>query len=213
MPFHRCVARSLRLAERARWQRDFGSLLLVGGWLALLIASGRSSPALAQSRGWLRGIFPVASFSGYTSPFGMRVHPIGGDSRHHDGLDIAAPYGSLVRSWWSGTVTEVIRDGGCGNGLVIRSGPYEHIYCHLAGEVGGGVYRSGRLLISTGMRVRGGQPIAQVGMSGSTTGPHLHWGLRYRGRSLDPARILRAMAASRRQALPLGRPSNVGAIR
>ncbi|MEB3332893.1 MAG: M23 family metallopeptidase [Synechococcaceae cyanobacterium] len=186
-------------------------LLLAGAW-TLLAAAGPSA-AFTQGRGWLRGSFPVAAFSGYTSPFGMRVHPIGGDSRHHDGLDIAAPYGSVVRSWWSGTVSELISDGGCGNGLVIRSGPYEHIYCHLAGEVSGGTYRSGRLLIRPGIRVRSGEPIAHVGMTGSTTGPHLHWGLRYRGRSLDPARILRAMAASRRQALTLGRPSNVGAIR
>ena len=179
----------------------------------MLLAGAAPSGALAQGRGWLRGTFPVAVFSGYTSPFGMRVHPIGGDSRHHDGLDIAAPLGSVVRSWWSGTVSEVIRDGGCGNGLVISSGPYEHIYCHLGGNVSGGVYRSGRLLISAGMRVRSGQPIAHVGMTGSTTGPHLHWGLRYRGRSLDPARILRAMAASRRQAMTLGRPPNVGGTR
>ena len=52
-----------------------------------------------------------------------------------------------------------------------------------------------------GQPVRRGQLIGHVGLSGSTTGPHLHWGVRYRGDWLDPARILRAMAASRSRIL------------
>ena len=94
---------------------------------------------------------------------------------------------------------EVIADGGCGNGLVIRSGDYEHLYCHLGGSTGDGVYSSGPVRLLRGQAVRRGQLIGHVGMSGSTTGPHLHWGVRYRGAWLDPARILRAMAASRSQ--------------
>ena len=167
-----------------------------------LIAPGALNPgaqALAQSRTtWLRGVFPVASFAGYTSPFGMRSHPLSGDVRPHYGVDIAGPLGSPVRSWWSGQVSEVISDGGCGNGLTIRSGDYEHIYCHLAGSAGEGWYRSGAVLLRVGQRVRAGQVIGHIGLTGSTTGPHLHWGMRYRGEWMDPARVLRAMAASRR---------------
>mgnify|MGYP002850558351 FL=1 len=51
--------------------------------------------------------------------------------------------------------------------------------------------------LQKGHPVRFGQAIGHIGMTGRTTGPHLHWGLRYGGRWLDPARILRAMAASR----------------
>jgi murein DD-endopeptidase MepM/ murein hydrolase activator NlpD len=140
----------------------------------------------------------VASFAGFTSPYGLRRHPIQGGVRPHNGLDIAAPLGSPVRSWWGGRVAEVIRDGACGNGLVIRSGHYEHIYCHLDGEAGSGLYRSGRVTLRLGQAVRTGETIGHVGLTGSTTGPHLHWGLRYGGRWLDPARVLRAMATSRR---------------
>ena len=62
--------------------------------------------------------------------------------------------------------------------------------------------------------VRSGQPIAHVGLSGSTTGPHLHWGMRFRGQWLDPARILRAMADSRRrQPLASAGAPNVGSFR
>ena len=192
-----------------RWHRP---LLALGAGLLLAVPS---LPAYAFSRSsWLSGTFPVVSFAGFTSGFGMRSHPLGGDRRPHYGVDIAAPLGTEVRSWWSGRVRELIRDGGCGNGLVIRSGDYEHIYCHLAGRVEGGSYRSGALSLVVGQPVRSGQPIAHVGLSGSTTGPHLHWGMRFRGQWLDPARILRAMAESRRrQPLASARTPNVGSFR
>jgi murein DD-endopeptidase MepM/ murein hydrolase activator NlpD len=172
-------------------------------------------PAQARSASqWVMGVFPVASFAGYTSGFGMRAHPLSGDVRPHYGIDIAAPLGSPIRSWWAGTVSEVIVDGGCGNGLVIHSGRYEHIYCHLAGQAGNGVYRSGNVLLQVGQRVATGQVIAHVGLTGSTTGPHLHWGMRYQGAWMDPARVLRAMAESRRRSnpTPLQRP-NLGVFR
>jgi hypothetical protein len=68
----------------------------------------------------------------------------------HYGLDIAAPMGSPIRNWWAGSVQDVINDGGCGLGLVIRSGDYEHIYCHLSGRVSGGTYSSGQVLLRQG---------------------------------------------------------------
>jgi murein DD-endopeptidase MepM/ murein hydrolase activator NlpD len=170
------------------------ALALSAAWLA-----ADSTPAFGRSGSvWRRGAFPVASFAGFTSPFGLRRHPILGGTRPHNGLDIAAPLGSPVRSWWSGSVAAVINDGACGNGLVIRSGHYEHIYCHLGGEAGSGGYRSRDVSLRVGQRVRTGETIGHVGLSGSTTGPHLHWGVRYGGRWLDPARVLRAMATSRR---------------
>ena len=178
----------------------FASGLAVSG----LVASGSAAPGLAQPMGqarpgqnpWRLGVFPVTVFSGYTSSFGGRTGPWGAIEPHY-GLDIAAPLGSPIRNWWGGTVKEVIHDGRCGVGLVIQSGPYEHIYCHLLGSGADGVYRCGGLQLQPGQRVRTGQLIARVGMSGRTTGPHLHWGMRYGGQWLDPAVILRAMARSR----------------
>ena len=184
-------------------------LLALAGALALSLVA--VPPARAST--WLYGVFPVSSFAGFTSGFGSRVHPLGGDVRPHYGVDIAAPLGSPVRSWWSGRVLEVISDGGCGNGVVIRSGDYEHLYCHLGGSVGGGVYTSGPVRLVRGQPVRRGQLIGHVGLTGSTTGPHLHWGVRYRGAWLDPARILRAMAASRSQVMARRSPPNVGSFR
>ncbi len=199
-------------SDRPRRPRLRGRSLVIAATLGL---SSQGLPAEARNASlWGRGAFPVASFAGYTSGFGMRSHPLSGDVRPHYGIDIAAPLGSPIRSWWTGTVSEVIVDGGCGNGLVIRSGSYEHIYCHLSGQAGNGVYRSGNVVLRVGQRVATGQVIAHVGLTGSTTGPHLHWGMRYRGAWMDPARVLRAMAESRRQRNPitLQRP-NLGVFR
>ena len=180
---------------------------------ALLIAAAVSallpSAVLANTR-WRVGVFPGASFVSYTSHYGARLGP-DGSVEPHRGLDIAAPLGSAIQSWWGGVVQDLVSDGACGVGLVIRSGEYEHIYCHLAGDMSGGTYRSGPVHLRLGQRVGTGQLIGHVGLSGRTTGPHLHWGVRYGGQWLDPARVLRAMAAARSaQRLP---PPRVGGIR
>ena len=99
--------------------------------LALLLSGATAAPVQAANELWRLGVFPVVNFAGYTSHFGFRVGP-GGGREQHSGLDIAAPLGSPIRSWWRGAVSDVINDGRCGIGLVIRSGDYEHIYCHLS---------------------------------------------------------------------------------
>jgi murein DD-endopeptidase MepM/ murein hydrolase activator NlpD len=168
-------------------------------WILMLgLLGGLQFPAAAARAGgaWHSGVFPVSQFLSYSSHYGSRPGP-GGSAGWHHGLDIAAPLGASIRNWWTGVVQDLIDDDGCGVGLVIRSGPYEHIYCHLDGRIEAGGLRSGPVRLVRGQWLRAGQPIGQVGMSGRTTGPHLHWGLRYRGSWLDPARILRAMAESR----------------
>ncbi|HJL68335.1 MAG TPA: M23 family metallopeptidase, partial [Prochlorococcaceae cyanobacterium Gl_MAG_24] len=135
--------------------------------LAPLVTVG----AVAESL-WQSGVFPIVQFEGYSSHFGRRLG-ISGNEELHTGLDIAAPLGSPVLSWWSGEVVEIIDDSICGLGVVIVPGDYEHIYCHLQQQ-----------FLHRGQKVRGGQPIGRVGVTGRTSGPHLHWGIRYRGRWL-----------------------------
>ncbi|CAK6689049.1 hypothetical protein ICNINCKA_00528 [Synechococcus sp. CBW1107] len=170
---------------------------LVSLQLGLAFDLGLTPQRARSDLRWARGVFPIVHFAGYTSHFGRRTGP-GGGREMHSGLDIAAPLGSPIRNWWAGTVADVFHDGSCGVGVVIRSGDYEHMYCHLAGAAHGGTYASGPVLLRPGQRVRAGQLIAHVGLSGRTTGPHLHWGIRYRGTWLDPGLILRAMVRGRR---------------
>lgn len=156
----------------------------------------------ATSSGWRGASFPVENFQGYTSPFGYRRSPMGGYGREfHRGLDLAAPEGSYIRNWWAGKVIEVSGHTACGTSVVIQSGGWQHVYCHMKGQIetdARGPYlsdRHGGIQIWQGQDVKAGDRIGRVGMTGRTTGPHLHWGLKYAGQLVDPAFVLRAMHA------------------
>lgn len=155
---------------------------------------------------WHQASFPVENFQAYTSPFGYRSDPYGGERRFHYGLDLAAPSGSYIRSWWGGQVIEVSDDSSCGTSVVVQSGNWMHIYCHMQGYVtqeGGDRYMldsDGGLRIREGQAVETGMRIGRIGMTGRTTGPHLHWGLKYNGNWVDPALVLQAMYSSQQAA-------------
>jgi murein DD-endopeptidase MepM/ murein hydrolase activator NlpD len=179
---------------------------LLGAGLSSLVAMGAvghlSNPVEAVSL-WQGASFPVENFQTYTSPFGYRASPDGrSSSEFHRGLDMAAPEGSYIRNWWTGKVVEVSDDSACGTSVVIQSGEWEHVYCHMQGYVEsgrGGKYlidREGGVQIFEGQTIPAGARIGRVGMTGRTTGPHLHWGLKYTGQWIDPALVLRAMYAS-----------------
>lgn len=195
-----------RLRPQALRRLVLAALLTAAPFLALPAAEGSSGSI------WRLGVFPVVSFAGYTSHFGTRTGPWGRVEPHY-GLDIAAPMGSPIRNWWGGVVTSVINDGTCGLGLMIRSGEYEHIYCHLTGSVRGGAYRSGPVALREGQAVRTGELIGHVGVTGRSTGPHLHWGMRHRGAWIDPALVLRAMARARQAGGPPVAPKGPSAPR
>lgn len=188
------------------------SLLLLGLALVTMLSlswmKGGSVGALegneyATANTWQGASFPVEHFQAYTSPFGYRESPDGAPgSEFHRGLDMAAPEGSYIRSWWTGKVEEVSDNTACGTSIIISSGEWEHIYCHMQGHVerdGQGrlmlIDRSGGIQIYEGQTVPAGTRIGRVGMTGRTTGPHLHWGLKYAKQWVDPALVLRAMYA------------------
>ncbi|MBD1916759.1 MULTISPECIES: M23 family metallopeptidase [Cyanophyceae] len=164
------------------------------------VVAEEQAVAKAPVNPWLGASFPLENFSRYTSPFGYRQHPMGGN-RFHYGLDLAAPMGSYIRSWWAGKVVEVHDHTACGTAAIIQSGLWTHVYCHMQGSIvvekeGGRVLvdRDGGIEIRQGQMVTSGQRIGRVGMTGSTTGPHLHWGLKYEGAWVDPAMVIRAEA-------------------
>ncbi|HEY9653386.1 MAG TPA: M23 family metallopeptidase [Coleofasciculaceae cyanobacterium] len=149
---------------------------------------------------WQRGSFPVENFQAYTSPFGYRRSATGGrGTEFHRGLDIAAPDGSYIRSWWTGQVVALSDNTACGTSITIQSGDWKHVYCHMKGhiETGSGsrylIDRAGGIQIWQGQQVASGARIGRVGMTGRTTGPHLHWGLKYNDQYINPALVLRAM--------------------
>lgn len=200
------------MAVSKKKRRFFVALLLAGGLLAFGFSDvGPQSlrqPAIAQSgeqlaRGsqpWQVASFPVENFQAYTSPYGYR------GSGFHYGIDIAAPTGSYIRNWWEGRVIEVSDDSACGTSVVVESGDWTHVYCHMQGYVttdrGRKVFvdSSGGVRIVEGQDIYTGDRIGRVGMTGRTTGPHLHWGMRYQGDWVDPGLVLQAMADGQRRA-------------
>ncbi|ARV60492.1 hypothetical protein BZZ01_19290 [Nostocales cyanobacterium HT-58-2] len=155
---------------------------------------------IARANNWLAASFPVENFQSYTSAFGYRRSATGGSNvEFHSGLDIAAPQGSYIRNWWTGTVTKVSDGDACGTHIVIQSGEWEHTYCHMEGHVETAygrrylIDRAGGIQIAEGQQLGAGMRIGRVGMTGRTTGPHLHWGLKYAKQYVDPAMVLQEM--------------------
>ena len=199
------VSKFLRRRAGFAFQR-FAFLLGLGifaaialGWGSNFVVAMEANYQVANNS-WQGASFPVENFQGYTSPFGYRLSPDGGYTREfHRGLDMAAPEGSYIRNWWGGKVVEVSDGSACGTSVVVQSGEWEHIYCHMQGSAGrdgqGKFIRSGDVQIYEGQMVPAGARIGRVGMTGRTTGPHLHWGLKYSSQWVDPALVLRAMYA------------------
>lgn len=120
---------------------------------------------------------PVAG--GITSDFGWRTHPITGDQRFHEGIDIGAAYGTPVGAAGAGTVTMAGWNGGYGNTVMIDHGNgLSSLYAHLSS-----------ILVSVGELVSKLQTIGLVGSTGNSTGPHLHFGLYDNGSPIDPSKL------------------------
>ncbi len=94
----------------------------------------------------------------------------------HTGVDVAAPFGSVVVASDAGTVSKVdqVAVGG------------RHVCVQHAGGLESCYYHTSATLVSLGDRVARGQPVALIGLTGETTGPHVHWEAKLFGRIVDP---------------------------
>ncbi|MBF0454800.1 MAG: peptidoglycan DD-metalloendopeptidase family protein [Magnetococcales bacterium] len=121
-------------------------------------------------------------FSRISSRFAKRrKHPVLGFTRAHKGTDFAASTGTPVRASGSGKVIFSGRRGGFGNLVLVRhNNKYTTAYAHLK-QIAKGV--------KSNSRVSQGQVIGQVGMTGTATGPHLHYEIRVNGKQVNPLTI------------------------
>lgn len=123
---------------------------------------------------------PMRGSFDYTSGFGLRSDPWTGAATPHNGIDLAADYGATIVANAPGRVVTCESRSGYGLMLEVDHG-------------GGLATRYGHLSacrVQPGAQVRRDQPIASVGNSGRSTGPHLHYEVLVKGRPIDPAPLV-----------------------
>jgi murein DD-endopeptidase MepM/ murein hydrolase activator NlpD len=148
---------------RQRAQIERGGQRIMGGGAAQVVVIGSGQVS-----------FPVQA--DITSEFGYRMHPILGYEKFHAGLDFGADYGEVIRAAAPGYVIFAGWYGGYGNTVIIDHGnAVTTLYGHSDG-----------LYVQEGQQVQRGEPIALVGSTGLSTGPHLHFELRSNGEPVDP---------------------------
>ncbi|MGQ9646015.1 MAG: peptidoglycan DD-metalloendopeptidase family protein [Thermodesulfobacteriota bacterium] len=126
------------------------------------------TPSVWPTQGWV------------TSGFGYRTNPFTGLTQMHEGLDISNRVGTPVMAPANGVVSDVGNDIAVGKFVVIFHGyGMTTRYGHL-----------NKLFVKVGQRVKRGEKIAEVGMTGKTTGPHLHYEVRINGVAVNPTRYI-----------------------
>lgn len=139
--------------------------------------------SIGDSRGIIitgRGVMTVPVDAEITSQFGYRMHPILGYQKFHSGIDFGADEGTTIRAAVAGVVIYAQWYGGYGNAIILdHGGGITTLYGHTEG-----------FYVAEGATVQKGQPIAAVGSTGLSTGPHLHFEVRQNGEPIDPAPYL-----------------------
>lgn len=115
-----------------------------------------------------------------TSGFGMRMHPIKGEEEFHSGLDISTAKGSNTLATADGIVSFSGWSNGNGNLVVVEHGfGYSTFYAHNSVNI-----------VKVGQKIKRGDIVAQVGTTGSSTGPHLHYEIWKDGRPVNPGTFI-----------------------
>lgn len=119
---------------------------------------------------------PLPNYAALTSPYGLRLHPVLKTNRFHTGVDFAGPTGMPIRAAQTGVIIFAGGMGGYGNTVIIdHGGGVSTLYAHMS-VIG----------VGENQTVQKGQTIGQVGSTGWSTGPHLHFEVRVNGNHVNP---------------------------
>lgn len=137
----------------------------------ILLANGIKVSYSGEKLTW-----PCPSYTRISSEFGWRIHPTLGVNKFHNGVDMAAPKGTNILAAYSGEVVDATYNSSMGNYVLLNHGNgFYTIYMHAS-----------KLCVSPGDIVVEGEKIAEVGSTGRSTGPHLHFGVRKDGEYVNP---------------------------
>ncbi len=124
--------------------------------------------------------WPAPSYTRISDEYGYRIHPILNVEQYHNGLDMAAPYGSSILAAADGVVVAAAYSSTMGNYVMIdHGGGLYTIYMHASS-----------LSVSEGQSVTKGAKIGGVGSTGRSTGNHLHFSVRLNGSYVSPWQYL-----------------------
>jgi murein DD-endopeptidase MepM/ murein hydrolase activator NlpD len=142
-------------------------------------------------------IWPVEGL--LTDAFGKRHSPFNGRIEMHEGLDLAAPLGTSVRAAADGVVTFAGPLASFGIVVSVRHGHgFTTLYAHL-----------GRTTVKPGQTLSRGTTVGLVGLTGRTTGPHVHYEVHHRGTPVNPLHYIVDARAARR-AVAAAAPGGAG---
>lgn len=116
-----------------------------------------------------------------TSRYGKRTDPVNGKKGFHTGVDIKGKRGDKIFATADGVVTKAFKNGGYGNYVEIdHKNGYKTRFAHMKSYV-----------VKKGERVQRGQLIGQIGNTGRSTGPHLHYEVVLSNKTVNPAKFLK----------------------
>lgn len=124
--------------------------------------------------------YPMKKAAKITSPFGMRIHPVFKVKKMHQGIDLKLYIGEDILSTAMGKVSFAGIKRGYGYVVIVdHTSNFQTVYAHLS-----------KIYVKVGEIVGKGKIIAAGGNSGVSTGPHLHYEVRYKGKAIDPKNFI-----------------------
>jgi murein DD-endopeptidase MepM/ murein hydrolase activator NlpD len=142
-------------------------------------------------------VYPLSTPAPTSSPYGWRIHPLTGNRRFHAGQDLAAPSGTPIVAVANGRVVLANWHGGYGKAVIIEhNGRLQTLYGHMS-----------EVFVQEGQEIKQGTVIGQVGSTGASSGPHLHFETKLPTAegwvTVDPAEDLRYALNNLEQAMRL----------
>ena len=138
-----------------------------------------SSGSNTSTDGPAKWLLPC-KYKKFTSPYGWRMHPVDKVRKFHYGVDLANNRGTDIVATRSGTVVLATYNKSAGYYVKVDHGDgFESVYMHLT-----------HYIVKVGDKVAAGQKLGEMGSTGKSTGPHLHFGILWKGSYVNPAKYI-----------------------